>query len=289
MTTTLYDFEGGTNGGNVGTGGGITAVSATPPTYQSSAATHSSTLGVQAIGQQWAEWDGPDNDFSFSVYVKPTVNPGTGSQRFITFRTAGGVICGAIRFHSDGHIAVTNAANSIITANLSPTWTTTDFFRFDCRVNTIAPDVEIKLRVFKGSNVNGTTPDDDVTRTLSATDVDRIRIGGQDSGSWNMKFDNLRVSDLLEWLGPYSPAAAPLATPVLTVTDESAPSAPGGTNGSVTVTWPAVTGADHYEAGIATGHGVTSGFTIDNLAATSPYTFSGLAAGNYTVAIRAIP
>lgn len=288
MTTTLYDFEGGTGGGNVGAGGGITAVSSTPPTYQASAATHSSTLGVQAIGTQWAEWDGPDNDFSFSVYVKPTVNVGTGSQRFCIFRTAGGAIAGAIRFHSDGHIGISNATN-VLLGNSTVTWTTTDQFRFDCRVNTIAPDVEIRLRVFKNANVNGTTPDDEITHTLPTVDVDRFRLGGQEAGSWNMKFDNLRVSDLLEWLGPYSPAAAPLATPVLTVTDENAPTAPGGTDGSIVVTWPAITGADHYEAGIADGHGVTSGFSIDDLTATSPHTFAGLAAGNYTVAIRAIP
>lgn len=81
----------------------------------------------------------------------------------------------------------------------------------------------------------------------------------------------------------------PLDTPVVTVTTEVDPSTPGGTDGSITVTWPAVPNADHYEAGIADGHGQTSGFTVTSTSAVSPYTFTGLDAGDYTVAIRAMP
>ena len=79
--------------------------------------------------------------------------------------------------------------------------------------------------------------------------------------------------------------ATPLATPVVTVSASVNPTT-GASNGSITVTWPAVAGAHHYEAGIAAGD-VTSGYTVVSTAATSPFTFSGLSAGQKTVAIRA--
>jgi len=83
--------------------------------------------------------------------------------------------------------------------------------------------------------------------------------------------------------------ASQLDTPVVTVSETSNPTTVGGTNGSVTVTWPAVSGAATYEAGRAAGINQTTGFTITSSAATSPYTFTGLAAGPYTLAIRANP
>ena len=83
--------------------------------------------------------------------------------------------------------------------------------------------------------------------------------------------------------------ATPLATPVLTLVSEVNPTAAGGTNGSATVSWPAVPNAHHYEAGIASGAGQTSGFTTVSANAVSPFTFSNLGAGARTLAIRAMP
>jgi hypothetical protein len=64
------------------------------------------------------------------------------------------------------------------------------------------------------------------------------------------------------------------------------PTTPGGTDGKVVVTWNAVSGASGYEARIAPGTDATTGWTSSG-AATSPKTFSGLAAGPYTVQVRA--
>ena len=80
-------------------------------------------------------------------------------------------------------------------------------------------------------------------------------------------------------------STTPLATPVLTVVEVVKPHA-GATDGSIKVSWPEVSGAHHYEAGIANGD-VTTGFTTVSTAATSPFTFSGLGAGQKTVAIKA--
>jgi hypothetical protein len=288
MTVTRYTFESGANGADVGVGGDITAVSGSAPTYSNAAATHGSNRGISAVSTQWAEWAAPDADWSFSWYHTITVNPGTGSERVIVFRSAAGANVGAIRFHSSGAIAIVNGSNVVVDSNASTTWAADDDFRLDVKVNTIAPDVEISVRIFKNANVDGTSPDETYTRTLTAVDVAHARFGQLDSGSWTTLFDNLAISDLLEWIGPYTPAE-PLDTPVVTVTEENPPTTPGGTDGSIKVTWPAISGADHYQAGRAAGHDITGGFTIVSSTATSPYTFTGLGAGNYTVAIRAVP
>lgn len=78
----------------------------------------------------------------------------------------------------------------------------------------------------------------------------------------------------------------PLDTPTVTVTGAVNPSTVGGTDGSITISWPPVSGAHHYEATIADGT-ITTGFVATDLNAVSPKTFVGLDAGPYTVAVRA--
>lgn len=83
---------------------------------------------------------------------------------------------------------------------------------------------------------------------------------------------------------------ASLGTPVLSFVSKSNPTTPAGTDGSITVSWPAVDGADHYEAGIAPGPDANQGdIGLVDADVTSPHTFAGLSAGSYTVGIRAMP
>ena len=87
--------------------------------------------------------------------------------------------------------------------------------------------------------------------------------------------------------GAGDPEPEQLATPVLTVTGTTA-ATEAGDDGTITATWPAVDGADSYEAGIVEGADQTEGF-VSTGAATSPHTWTGLAPGTYTVAVRALP
>lgn len=80
-----------------------------------------------------------------------------------------------------------------------------------------------------------------------------------------------------------------LDTPSVSVSSTTDPSTVGGANGSITITWAAVDGADHYVAEIADGHNATAGFDVDDSDATSPHVFTGLTAGQYTVAVTAYP
>lgn len=86
------------------------------------------------------------------------------------------------------------------------------------------------------------------------------------------------------------PEPEPLDTPVLTLVNKTNPSTPSGDDGTITVSWPPVANADHYESGIAPGPNANQEdiVLVDNNV-TSPYQFTGLSAGTYTVAIRAIP
>lgn len=80
--------------------------------------------------------------------------------------------------------------------------------------------------------------------------------------------------------------SAPLATPVVTLVSVSHPTTTGGTDGTATVSWPAVANADHYEAGIATGD-VSAPTSTVSTSATSPFTFTGLGAGVKSLFIKA--
>ena len=85
-----------------------------------------------------------------------------------------------------------------------------------------------------------------------------------------------------------APEPEPLDTPEVTASHTD-PTTPGGTDGTITVTWAPVPNAARYEVGIATGHDQTTGFTQVAADASSPHIITGRAAGNYTVAVKAHP
>ena len=79
-----------------------------------------------------------------------------------------------------------------------------------------------------------------------------------------------------------------LDTPVVTLGLATNPSTVGGSNGSQVVTWLAVPGANSYEAWIASGASPAQGdFTLVATGVTSPYTFTGLTAGERAYGIKA--
>ncbi len=99
---------------------------------------------------------------------------------------------------------------------------------------------------------------------------------GASAAAAALSFGNYNATD---------PTTSTLDTPVVTLSQVS-PTTIGGSDGSVTATWLAISGANHYESCLVTGT-VTSGFTADDANATSPKTYTGLSAGTYTVAVRA--
>lgn len=142
--------------------------------------------------------------------------------------------------------------------------------------------------------------DSGYTRDLGVANFASTRVGkqtGESLGPAGILYELPGWEDITVSTSDTSAAAAkayfadspvvttPLATPVLTLVSTTQPHA-GSSDGEIVVSWPAVAGAHHYEAGIANGD-VTTGFTTVSTAATSPFTFSGLGAGQKTVAIKA--
>lgn len=81
---------------------------------------------------------------------------------------------------------------------------------------------------------------------------------------------------------------AALSTPVVTLGATTNPSTVGGSNGTQVVTWGAVSGSSSYEAWLASGSSPAQGdFTRVATGVTSPYTFTGLSAGEYSFGIKA--
>ena len=86
------------------------------------------------------------------------------------------------------------------------------------------------------------------------------------------------------WLGPIGiPLTFPSAP---TITSHTRPSAPGATDGSITVSWSPVAHATSYEAHLSKNGAAP---TRTSTTATSPYTFTNLSAGEYEVLVQAMP
>lgn len=134
--------------------------------------------------------------------------------------------------------------------------------------------------------------------THSPPNIARLGGGTTATGRAYDDMDDIQAlftDGLTDWIGPYDDTKV-LDTPTVTVTGMSKPTTPGGNDGSLTLVWPRINDVDvdHYEVGIAAGHGATSGFTSKGTVAqpvsgNATKTITGLSAGNYTVAVRAMP
>ena len=123
---------------------------------------------------------------------------------------------------------------------------------------------------------------------LGADAVDRFNLGvtANSAAAVILGIDTIQLNDgSTTEIGDYS---TPLDTPVVTLGAATDPTTIGGTDGTQTVSWPAVTDAASYEAYIAAGSTPAQGdFTLVASGVTSPYTFTGLAAGTHSYGIKA--
>jgi len=142
-----------------------------------------------------------------------------------------------------------------------------------------------------------TVEDFDVLEAFVATDGYSASLGyveGFTGASWTPIATNAVPSGSYETITfailatEYTAPPTPLDTPEVTASHTD-PTTPGGTDGTITVTWAPVPNAARYEVGITTGHYQTTGFTQVAADASSPHIITGRAAGNYTVAVKAHP
>lgn len=224
--------------------------------------------------------------FNIENFRTPPSNPAA-NRTICGIRHSGGVV-GSIQWGSTGNLffAPTTGTNQVIAAAGVLAANTKYIVKILITVHpTTAASGSIAIKVYPVGSSTPTATLAPTTVNLGTVDMTHIEMGGSSVvgsfGYWRVQAEAGRTTELPE----YVPEVA-LDTPVVTITDSNDPSTIGGTDGSITISWPAVSGAHHYEAAIADGT-VTSGFTASDTAATSPKTFSGLDAGPYTVAVRA--
>ncbi len=99
-------------------------------------------------------------------------------------------------------------------------------------------------------------------------------------------WDNTGTHYAATWLVPLTVVDESLAAPTISVTSTN-PTTIGASDGAADASWTASAGAVAYESCILPGH-VTTGASSTRSDATRARTFTGLAAGNYTVAVRAV-
>lgn len=86
-------------------------------------------------------------------------------------------------------------------------------------------------------------------------------------------------------LTPAAAAEQPLPTPVVTLVSSTPVTGPGRADGTATISWPPVPGANSYDAYRSTTG--PAGFALLASGVTSPYTVTGLPSGNFLLGVRA--
>lgn len=177
------------------------------------------------------------------------------------------------RINTNHTVTLRNVASAVATSTFVLDMDV-DFYRFDWLLSTLGQE----MRCFEGES---TEPVFSLAGALTSNQITRMGVGlGAVSAGFSMDFDTIRVGD--DWFAPVNPAV-PLPTPVLTAGAKVNASTHGGSDGSQVVTWPPVAGAGRYAARKNDG----SGPVIVSEDVTSPFTFTGLAAGAHELAIRA--
>lgn len=216
MTVTTHLFDEGVDEAAVTTSSpGVTAVAGTV-TYEAANGLHADGMGIDLVGGSgngsYILYSVPA-DNSGSVYCRIPSNPGTSSCRFLIFVTPSNVINFQFRAHSNGTFGWVNSAGTLVGSASTLTWSPNVWFRIDWQVDqTVAGSSTVTARIFYDSNVEGTTPSDTVSTTISgyATATSQLRVSASTTG-FTMHVDTLRLSDQLEWLGPYGESTPPEA------------------------------------------------------------------------------
>lgn len=147
---------------------------------------------------------------------------GTGtSQRTVRFLSGGVVACAIVLTLSSatprvqfaggagGNVLLTGTSSAFIAIN---TWYRIEY---DMRFGALGTAI-FEARIFRGANLEGTTPDEtlnvgtSVADSNSLTSVDEVRIGNTSGGvpSSNFDFDSINVNDT-GYPGPFSPDVWP--------------------------------------------------------------------------------
>ena len=285
----LTNANSGSSTSSIGAGGSTTFAAATKA-QGVFGALFANAAGANAFRRWLFEGGATASTWQFSgVLTVPAVAPAA-NMAIASFVTAAGVARFSVLLNSSMNLLIAGSGSSSISP-IATALTPGSKVRVSLQVqggSTTASVVTAK--VYSGTTSWLTQLGSTFNSSAFNTGVDQLV--GVDLGvvtatanSLGVGWDSIQINDGTGTeIGDYVP---PLAQPVVTIAAVMPPSQVGGSNGSIMVTWPAVPGAAKYEAAIEPGS-VSSGFVADDTNATSPHVFSGLTAGEYTVAVRAV-
>lgn len=273
------DFEGGTAGAAITTGNSGVGNVYGPVVFSAGAIEGTLCARYPAVGVQTAtQFDHAAIDgvgwMSAYFYAEELPAANTYIGIWSDVGSANGVA--DFRLEPDGKIVVRNGFSAAVT---SPAIITAGaWHRLALR---ITRNTQMELRLYIGANRHGTVPDWSGT-AASTKDfpLGRFICGVAVAATANVRFDRIRIDNASE---PESMApSTPLPAPVVSVTGTD-PSAPAATDGQAAATWTG--GPGTFESCILPGS-VTTGASSTRSSTATNRTFTGLAAGTYTVAVR---
>ena len=208
MTARLTELFEGTAGATIVAGGNISSVSGTP--------TYSSTSPLEGATSMNV------NSGTASEFVTVALSPGTvihsGSFRFrmdawtsgtanlLRFADASNASLGSISLTAGPAFALIDGAGTAQATSTTP-WAVGTDYRVDWEYDATVPTAPVvTLRIFTAPL--GSTPIETISATMpTALTLARWLIGhpGASSAAWGATFDQLRIADGLEWLGPLIP------------------------------------------------------------------------------------
>lgn len=237
-----------------------------------------------ATGDTYLRWDSAETAGRYvarrGFYFTGTT---TSTRPLLIVRNASGVI-GSINWRSTpaNSLGLAVGTGSVVAESASAALSPNTLYWLELAVTPgTGGNLSIRILSASESEVHSYSHNAD----LADGPVVQYRFGGPRAEASGLEYlGQLQAGPLSSgWLGPIG-ATEQLATPVLTLTGTT-PASPASSDGTATVTWPAVPNASGYRA--LTAPFGTSDYETSTETVTSPHTFTGLSGGGIRLAIQA--
>jgi hypothetical protein len=200
MTNIISEsFQGGSNGGTINLGNtafnslvepGLTFSNTAVVSGEGSLAAHMVISGGHA---QMKSTFTARNTVFFTIFLRPTTTP---SANVVFLRAAGsGSTLGEVLFTTNQSIMIRNSGSVKIAETATSYIPLGAYIRVEWMLNTVTDKQQ--LRVFKGANVLGSTPDYDsgLISTTPVGQIDALTTGAINAATWDAYIDTFTADD----------------------------------------------------------------------------------------------
>lgn len=301
MTLVKYQFEGGSEGAaatNANSGSSASSVASGTHVFAAAAKAHGN-LGFQMTN---ASGSGTFRRYPFSGGATPTTFQFSGvvtlpaqaplqNTNICSFANSAGTTRLGVAMTPDGKLRINDVGAAHVAYLADITWGAKYRITIEA-VGGSTTSSQVNVHVYSGTNSWSApigTPLSVANWNMSTDSIVGVDIGMASSPGaivLTVGWDDVQLNDGAG--GEIGDIVDQLATPVVTLGAATNPSTVSGSDGSQVVTWATVPGASSYEAWIASGASPAQGdFTRVATGVTSPYTFTGLTAGEWSYGIKA--